>query len=79
MDESSNDLSLPAEGEGFIGKHMAKLAEKKRKIMVEKLAKDEEEMLKSGIDIRPKYSRLLPPKKDVKRGILARAQEKLSQ
>ena len=47
--------------------------------MVEKLAKDEEEMLKSGIDIRPKYSKLLPPKKDVKRGILARAQEKLSQ
>ena len=51
MDESSNDLSTPAESEGFIGKHLAKLAEKKRKTMVEKLAKDEEEMIKSGIVI----------------------------
>ena len=51
MDESSNDLSTPAESEGFIGKHMAKLAEKKRKIMVEKLAKDEEEKrLVSGME-----------------------------
>jgi hypothetical protein len=58
---------------------MAKLAEKKKKIMMEKLAEDEEEMLKSGIDIKPKYSKLLPKKKDVKRGILARATEKLSQ
>jgi len=58
---------------------MKKLAEKKRKIMVEKLAKDEEEMLKSGIDIKPKYTKLLPFKKDVKRGILARVEEKLSQ
>ena len=58
---------------------MKKLAEKKRKIMVEKLAKDEEEMLKSGIDIKPKYTKLLPVKKDIKRGILARVEEKLSQ
>ena len=58
---------------------MAKLAEKKRKIMMEKLAEDEEEMLKSGINIKPKYSKALPKKKDVKRGILARATEKLSQ
>lgn len=47
--------------------------------MVEKLAKDEEEMLKNGLDIRPKYTKLLPKKKDVKRGILARVEEKMSQ
>lgn len=47
--------------------------------MVEKLAKDEEEMLKNGLDIRPKYTKLLPKKKDVKRGILARVEEKMIQ
>jgi len=46
--------------------------------MLEKLARDEEEMLKNGVDISPKYSKILPKKKDVKRGILARVEEKLS-
>ena len=43
------------------------------------LAADEEEMLKSGIDIKPKYTKLHTKKKDVKRGILARAEEKMKQ
>jgi len=58
---------------------MKKLADKQKKLMEEKLAADEEEMLKSGIDIKPKYTKLHPKKKDVKRGILARAEEKMNQ
>ena len=58
---------------------MKKLADKQRKLMEEKLAKDEEEMIASGIEIKPKYTKLVAKKKDVKRGILARVEEKLSQ
>lgn len=41
---------------------MKKLADKQKKLMEEKLAADEEEMLKSGIDIKPKYTKLHPKK-----------------
>lgn len=46
--------------------------------MEEKLANDEEEMLKSGIDIKPKYTKMVPKKKAKARGIMARMEEKLS-
>ena len=49
-------------------------------MMEEKLAKDEEDMIASGIDITPKYTKLAAhKKKGAKRGILARVEEKLSQ
>ena len=80
MDEVQNEASLPGDGEGFIGKHMKKLADKQRAMMEEKLAKDEEDMIASGIDITPKYTKLAAhKKKGAKRGILARVEEKLSQ
>ena len=57
---------------------MKKLADKKRKEMEEKLAEDEEEMLKNGIDIKPKYTKMVPKKKEAKKGIMARMEEKLN-
>jgi TRAP-type C4-dicarboxylate transport system substrate-binding protein len=79
MDEDQTDQeTLPKDEGGFIGKHMKKLADKQRKLMEEKLANDEEEMLKSGIDIKPKYTKMVPKKKAKARGIMARMEEKLS-
>ena len=45
--------------------------------MVAKLAKDEEDMIASGIEIEPKYIKYLP-EKNKNRGIIARVAEKMN-